>query len=218
MNKWNSLTLFFAQMMCRIIKNNNDFNILAKIKLQFLQIDQFSWYIQPKIKYKTVIIIHILLWCAKLIKGIWDFIIHGFTDQFIRVQSCWMYMYLPSYGSTISCLAWSETSCRQWERESTQLSSSWSNITISASALLFWLMKGAMLATVTSLQPSESDFQQLVRSTCANLRCTVREGSHIYTSFDAGQYCCKWFYFCFAHEFPNLDERYSIFVVHVLFK
>lgn len=142
------------------------------------------------------------------------------------VQSCSMYMYLPSYGSTISCLAWSETSCRQWdsfissqrERESTQLFSSWSNITISASALLFWLMKGAILATVTSLQSFESDFQQLLRTTCANSRCNVREGSHIYTSFDAGQYCCKWFYFCFAHEFPNLDEGYSILVVHVLFK
>ena len=137
-----------------------------------------------------------------------------------------MYMYLPSYGSTISCLAWSETSCRQWdsfissqrERESTQLFSSWSNITISASALLFWLMKGAILATVTSLQSFESDFQQLLRTTCANSRCNVREGSHICTTFDAGQYCCKWFYFCFAHEFPNLDEGYSIFVVHVLFK
>lgn len=104
------------------------------------------------------------------------------------------------------------------ERESTQLFSSWSNITISASALLFWLMKGAILATVTSLQSCESDFQQLLRTTCANSRCNVREGSHIYTSFDAGQYCCKWFYFCFAHEFPNLDEGYSIFVVHVLFK
>ena len=84
--------------------------------------------------------------------------------------------------------------------------------------LLIWLMKGAIVATATSLQPSESDFQQLLRSTSENLRCMVRECSYIYTSFDAGQYCCKWFYFCFAHKFPNLDERYSIFVVHVLFK